>query len=179
VKGLFAPSCRASVQTFRLALVGPTLGLGNPLLDTAVKMPRLKFLAIARGHGIFEPQIKSYRRFGGCTLLDFTGHGQTQPPIADRVLRKATGFPSFALQQSSFEHPDRFAAKAQPFTLLFQLHGLKGYPPQGSFSSSADPPAQLYPFELLSARSKLGIHPLYGVRANVLEEFGGPSGQFV
>jgi len=54
VQSVFASSRRASVQAFGLAFVSPTLGLGNALLDAAVKMRCLELLPIARGRGVFQ-----------------------------------------------------------------------------------------------------------------------------
>jgi hypothetical protein len=75
VQSVFATPRGSPVQAFSLSFVAAALGLGNLMLDAAVKMARLKFLAIARGHGVFEPEIQSDVRFRGNRVLNFTGHG--------------------------------------------------------------------------------------------------------
>ncbi len=63
MQGVLAPPRGSSVQAFGLLFVAAALGLGDPLFDMPVEMTRLEFLPIARGYGIFEPQIQSHGLF--------------------------------------------------------------------------------------------------------------------
>jgi hypothetical protein len=86
------------MQAFGLALVATTLGVSDLPLDTAIEMTSLKLLAIARRHGVFEPQIQADGLFGCDTLLSLIGYRQAEPPIPDGVLCKTTRLPGLALQ---------------------------------------------------------------------------------
>src|SRR5712692_9421695 len=93
------------------------LSLGDLPFNVEVEAPRLELLPIARRNRVFEPQIESHlvvcsdrRRI---RPLDW----KTQPPVADRILREAAGFPSRSVEQFPLEHPNRLARKAQGLTL--------------------------------------------------------------
>ncbi len=97
------------MQALRLSTVPSTLGLGDLRFDVAIKMARLELLAITGRHRVLESQIEAHRLARGDRrdLRDF--NRQTDPPVPDRVLGEATGFPRHSVQ--SIPLPD---LSAQP-----------------------------------------------------------------
>ena len=108
MQGVFAPASYFSVDALDLSLMAATLGLSDLKLILSVELICFDSRPIARGDSAFKSQIKPNlpaRRNG---VLDRNFHRQTQPPVADRILCKATALPGGIFKKILLEHPKRF-----------------------------------------------------------------------
>jgi hypothetical protein len=112
VQGIFAPPRGRAVQTLGLTRVSAALRLGDSLLDVTVEMPRRKLIPVARRHRLFETQIEPHCVVRGANLGNRPLGGDTEPPVADRILREAAAFPFHLLEQLRLEDAKRFTRKA-------------------------------------------------------------------
>jgi hypothetical protein len=77
------------MQPLSLALMPPTLRLGDLLRNLAMELGCLELLAVAGRHRGFQAQIQSDALLG-CVDGDYLiGYWQAQIPIADRVFHGA------------------------------------------------------------------------------------------
>src|SRR3954466_11739722 len=66
-----------------------------------------------------------------------------QPPVPDRILRKAALLPAHPLQTLTLKYPKGLAAEAQRAALAFEVSRLERDPPEAAAGAATDPPAQL------------------------------------
>jgi hypothetical protein len=74
------------------------LGLGDLLLDGSIKMTRFEPIPIAGHRRVLEPQIQTYRILRSRDLRNLMFYWNTEPPVPDRILGKATTFPAGILE---------------------------------------------------------------------------------
>jgi hypothetical protein len=119
VQGISPSVRRSSMPALGLAPVTPTLRLGNLLLEVAVEIARLELFPRAGHRGVLHAEVNTDGLLGGHLALDGDLHRQAQPPVADRVLRKAALLPLHPVQPLRLERAEGLATEAQrlPFAL--------------------------------------------------------------
>src|SRR5882672_2993438 len=121
MQGILAAARRRAVQSLRLALVTAPLRLGDLRFNIAVKAPRFKLIPVAGRHCVFEPQIEPHLVVPSDRRRHQPLDGKTQPPVPDRILREAAGFPSRSVEQLPLARPDRLACTAEALALSLKL----------------------------------------------------------
>src|SRR5438309_2422351 len=156
-----------------------TLGLDDPLLDTAIKVPRLAALPITRHRNSLQSEVNPDRLTRCRRLFDTDCHRQTQPPVPDGVLRKAPLLPLHPVKSLTLEHSKRLTAEAQPPTLALEARRLKRHPAKRTACTPAHPPAELAPSGRSTLRGILPIHALDRISANLFEILCPAGGEIV
>src|SRR6266404_907691 len=172
MQGILAAARRRAVQSLRLALMAAPLRLGDLRLNIAVKAPRFKLIPVAGRHCVFEPQIEPHLVVPSDRRRHQPLDGKTQPPVPDRILREAAGFPSRSVEQLPLEHPNRLAGKAQGLALALQLQRFEGDPAERSPRPATDPPTQLDLLELPPTQGEFRVHALNRVSTDMLKTLG-------
>ena len=95
------------------------------------------------GNGL-EPQINPYRLLRRNALCWLNLDRQTQPPVPDRILRKAAIAPFRLLQALALEHPHALASKAQTRAFAFEAGCFERDPAQRAPGAATHAPAQLH-----------------------------------
>src|SRR5205807_2246480 len=93
------------VQELGLTPVATALGLGNARLDVAVEATALAPSPIARDRDLLQPQVNAHRLLWCDSALDLHLQRQAEPPIPERILRKAALPPLHPLQPLGLEEP--------------------------------------------------------------------------
>jgi len=164
------------VVALRLPIVAPALGLGDLVLDVAIKRPGVQRRAIAGGGHALEAQVDAHGLVRRDIELDRHLHRHVEEPLAQRVLRERPVAELHPFQTRGLEQTQRLLAECHAYTGTLEACRLEGDPAEASLRSGADPPAQLRALELPALAGVLAVDPLDRVRANPVEALRGPGG---
>jgi len=169
VAGILPTTSDSSMHPLSLPHMATSLQGADPKLRISIKPDRFQALPVARHGDILEPEINTHRRLRrGCLLIAHI-HRQAQPPVSDRILRKAALLPAYPLQALTLKYPQGLAAEAQRAALALEARRLERDPPEAAAGSATDPPAQLQAPVCHALLRVLHANALDGGRADALE----------
>src|SRR5207249_3516568 len=156
-----------------------TLGLGDPLLDNAIKAPRLAAFPITRHRNSLQSEVNPDCLTRCRRLFDTDFHRQTQPPVPDGILRKAALLPLHPVKPLTLEHSKRLTAEAQRLTLALEARRLERHPAKRTACTPAHPPAELAASGRSTLRGILPVHALDRISADLFEVLRPAGGEIV